>query len=151
MKFLLTSAGIKNDSIRHALVDLLCKSQHYSAHGRFGGILLACMKRQIDLSWYSLFQKKPRGDCFVAKHEGVMEKTPLLPLPEGMLIDQIQITATGLMISVISTHPTSCCPLCSEPSSSIKSHYRRTLRDVPCGGRRVLLSLTVRKFYCRNA
>ncbi len=80
-----------------------------------------------------------------------MEKTPLLPLPEGMLIDQIQITATGLMISVISTHPTSCCPLCSEPSSSIKSHYRRTLRDVPCGGRRVLLSLTVRKFYCRNA
>src|SRR5260221_3071648 len=25
---------------------------------RFGGILLACMKRQIDLSWYSLFQKK---------------------------------------------------------------------------------------------
>jgi len=30
MKFLLTSAGIKNDSIRHALVDLLCKSQHYS-------------------------------------------------------------------------------------------------------------------------
>ncbi len=80
-----------------------------------------------------------------------MEKTPLLPLPEGMLIDQIQITATGLMISVISTHPTSCCPLCSEPSSSIKSHYRRTLHDVPCGGRRVLLSLTVRKFYCRNA
>jgi hypothetical protein len=44
------------------------------------------MKRHIDLSWYSLFHKKPLGDCFVAKHEGVMEKTPLLPLPEGMLI-----------------------------------------------------------------
>jgi len=109
------------------------------------------MKRHIDLSWYSLFQKKPLGDCFVAKNEGVMEKTPLLPLPEGMLIDQIQITATGLLISVISTHPTSCCPLCAEPSSSIKSHYRRTVHDVPCGGRQVLLSLTVRKFYCRNA
>jgi transposase len=80
-----------------------------------------------------------------------MEKTPLLPLPEGMLIDQIQITATGLLISVIATHPTSCCPLCAEPSSSIKSHYRRTVRDVPCGGRQVLLALTVRKFYCRNA
>ncbi len=80
-----------------------------------------------------------------------MEKTPLLPLPDGMLIDQIQITATGLLISVISTHPTSCCPLCAEPSSSIKSHYRRTVRDVPCGGRQVLLALTVRKFYCRNA
>ncbi len=80
-----------------------------------------------------------------------MEKTPLLPLPEGMLIDQIQITATGLLISVISTHPPSCCPLCAEPSSSIKCHYHRTLHDVPCGGRRVLLSLTVREFYCRNA
>ncbi len=80
-----------------------------------------------------------------------MEKTPLLPLPEGMLIEQIQITETGLMISVISTYPTSCCPLCSQPSSSLKSHYRRTVRDVPCGGSRVLLALTVRKFYCRNA
>jgi transposase len=79
-----------------------------------------------------------------------MEKTPLLPLPEGMLIEHIQLTDTGLMISVISTSPTSCCPLCSEPSSSVKSHYRRTLREVPCGGRQVLLALTVRKFYCRN-
>src|SRR5258708_12782546 len=92
-----------------------------------------------------------KADCFVAKNEVVMEKTPLLPLPEGMRISQIQLTDTGLMISVISTSPTSCCPLCSEPSSSVKSHYRRTLRDVPCGGRQVLLSLTVRKFYCRNA
>jgi transposase len=80
-----------------------------------------------------------------------MERTLLLPLPEGMLIEQIQITETnGLLISVRAMHPTSCCPLCSEVSSSIKSHYRRSLRDVPCGGRRVQLSLTVRKFYCRN-
>lgn len=80
-----------------------------------------------------------------------MEKTPLPPLPEGLLIEHIQVAETGLMISVSSTHPTSCCPLCSEPSSSLKSHYRRTVRDVPCGGSRVLLALTVRKFYCRNA
>lgn len=79
-----------------------------------------------------------------------MERTPLLPLPEGMLIDQIQITDNGLLISVVATHPTACCPLCSESSSSIQSHYRRVLRDVPCGGRRVQLCLTVRKFYCRN-
>ncbi len=79
-----------------------------------------------------------------------MEKTPLLPLPEGMLIDQIQITENGLVIAVVATHPTSCCPLCSEPSSSIHSHYRRVVRDVPCAGRRVQLCLTVRKFYCRN-
>ena len=79
-----------------------------------------------------------------------MEKTPLLPLPEGMLIDQIHITENGLTIAVVATHPEACCPLCSERSSSVHSHYRRVLRDVPCGGRQVQLLLTVRKFYCRN-
>src|SRR2546421_5323785 len=79
-----------------------------------------------------------------------MEGTPLFPLPEGMLIDQIQVTKSGLLISVSATHPSSCCPLCACASSSIKGHYRRSLRDVPCGGRPVQLALTVRKFYCRN-
>jgi transposase len=79
-----------------------------------------------------------------------MEGTSLLSLPEGMQVSQIQITENGVVIAVIATHPTSCCPLCSERSSSIQSHYCRTLRDVPCAGRRVQLLLTVRKFYCRN-
>ena len=80
-----------------------------------------------------------------------MEGTALLHLPEGMLIDQIHITENGLVIEVVTTHPTSCCPLCSQVSSSIQSHYRRVLRDAPCAGRRVQLLLTARKFYCRNA
>src|SRR3989441_4355842 len=87
---------------------------------------------------------------FCLRNEVVMEKTPLLPLPEGMLIDQIQITETGLVIAVVATHPTACCPLCSEASSSMHSHYRRGLRDAPCAGRPGQLCLTVRKFYCRN-
>ena len=80
-----------------------------------------------------------------------MEGTSLLQLPEGMLIEQIHITENGLVIEVVATHPTSCCPLCSQMSSSIQSHYRRVLRDAPCAGRRVQLVLTARKFYCRNA
>ncbi len=79
-----------------------------------------------------------------------MEGTSLLALPEGMQIDQIQITENGLIIAVVATHPASCCPLCSESSLSIHSHYRRILRDAPCAGRRVQLFLTMRKFYCRN-
>lgn len=67
-----------------------------------------------------------------------------------MLIDQVQITETGLRVAVIATHPTSLCPLCSESSSSIHSTYRRCVRDVTCGGRQVQLSLRVRKFFCRN-
>jgi transposase len=79
-----------------------------------------------------------------------MEGTCLLSLPEGIQIEQIQIIENGLVIEVAATTPTSCCPLCSEPSSSIHCHYRRILRDAPCAGRRVQLLLTVRKFSCRN-
>ena len=79
-----------------------------------------------------------------------MEETALLHLPEGMRLDQIQITEHGLLIEVRATSPSSCCPLCFEVSSSIHCHYSRTLRDVPCAGRQVQLRLTVRKFSCRN-
>lgn len=79
-----------------------------------------------------------------------MEGTLLLPLPEGMLIDQIEGGDTALVVPVRSTRPTSCCPLCALSSSSIHSHYRRVLRDVPCGGSQIQLTLTVRKFFCRN-
>jgi transposase len=79
-----------------------------------------------------------------------MEGNPLLPLPEGMQIDQIQASQNEVSITVTATHPTSCCPLCHQPSSSIHSRYRRTVRDAPCSGRRVQLALCVRKFFCRN-
>ncbi len=41
-----------------------------------------------------------------------MEGTSLLSLPEGMLIEQIQLTENGLVIEVVATTPTACCPLC---------------------------------------
>src|SRR5258707_15363304 len=80
-----------------------------------------------------------------------MEGTSLLSFPEGMQVSHIQITENRIIIAVVATSPTSCCPLCSEPSSSIHCHYRRVLRDVPCAGRRVQLLLTVRKFSCCNS
>ena len=79
-----------------------------------------------------------------------MEEASLLSLPEGMHVEHIQITEHGLAIEIEASHPTSCCPLCAQPSDSIKTHYRRILRDAPCAGRQVQLVLTVRKFYCRN-
>jgi hypothetical protein len=92
-----------------------------------------------------------RDDCLAQEEsEVVMEGTALLQLPEGMLVDQIHITESSLLIEIVATSPTSCCPLCSEPSSSIHWNSRRTLRDVPCAGRRVQLVLTVRTFSCRN-
>jgi hypothetical protein len=41
-----------------------------------------------------------------------METSPFLPLPEGMGIGQIEITATQLTVEVISTQPCASCPEC---------------------------------------
>jgi len=79
-----------------------------------------------------------------------MKTAALLGLPEGMEVDQIQITETGLVVKVLSTRPQSCCPLCLQPSSHIHSYYHRTLKDAPCAGRQLELRLCVRKFLCRN-
>jgi hypothetical protein len=38
--------------------------------------------------------------------------------------------------------------LCQQPSERIHGSYVRTVADLPYGGRRVILSLTVRKFVC---
>lgn len=79
-----------------------------------------------------------------------MEEASLFALPEGMRVEHIQITEQGLVIEAKASRPTSCCPLCAQSSDSIKTHYRRVLRDAPGAGRQVQLVLTARKFYCRN-
>jgi transposase len=79
-----------------------------------------------------------------------MEVSSLLSLPEGLCIEWIKPQGTDLSVGVISVCPSSCCPQCAQASSQIHSQYQRTLRDVPCGGRSVILRLSVRKFFCRN-
>src|SRR5258707_395427 len=80
-----------------------------------------------------------------------MERSPFLPLPEGMVIGQVEITATQLTVEVISTRPSACCPECRSPSDHVHCQYQRTVHDVPCGGRTVVLRLCVRKFACWRA
>src|SRR5260370_30763521 len=40
------------------------------------------------------------------------------------------------------------CPACHQFSTRIHGCYQRTVADLPCAGRNVLLMLTVRKFVC---
>jgi transposase len=75
--------------------------------------------------------------------------TPLLPLPDGLEIIAVSETPEELFVRVISTRPTSLCPECSTPSAAVHSYYRRKPLDLPCGGRRIRLLLSVRKFFCR--
>ncbi len=78
-----------------------------------------------------------------------MERSPFLPLPDGMVIGQVELTQTQLTVEVISTQPCAHCPGCGTPSDAVHCQYQRTVHDVPCGGRNVVLRLKVRKFVCR--
>ncbi len=91
------------------------------------------------------------GCCFLhMRRKVLMEVAHLLGLPDDLRIDQFTITASALMIEVISTQPICCCPICGQTSDQIHSCYRRVVADVPCGNRLVSLHLQVRKFFCRN-
>src|SRR5216684_1909531 len=76
--------------------------------------------------------------------------SPFLPLPDGLVIASLLATETQLVVHVACRLPTACCPLCRQPSDRIHGHYGRTVADLPCAGRHVLLALTVRKFVCRT-
>ena len=100
------------------------------------------------------------GSDILLKKEGVfhlfrrmmeMERSPFLPLPEGMVIGQVAISATQLTVEVISTQPSARCPECGYPSEHVHCQYQRTVHDVPCGGRHIVLRLGVRKFACWTA
>jgi transposase len=80
-----------------------------------------------------------------------MERSPFLPLPDGMVIGQVEMTQTQLTVEVVSTEPYAHCPGCGNPSDAVHCQYQRTVHDVPCGGRSVVLRLGVRKFFCRTA
>ena len=72
----------------------------------------------------------------------------LFLLPETIAIEAMYPTKTRLTIQVACTLKSAACPLCQQPSERIHGSYGRTVADVPCGGRRVMLALTVRKFVC---
>jgi transposase len=68
--------------------------------------------------------------------------------PAGITIDSINPSANELVIDIACEAPSMPCPQCHEPSFRIHGHYQRTVADLPCAGRTVILALTVRKFVC---
>lgn len=80
-----------------------------------------------------------------------MPTSPLFPLPDGLELTSVSETPAEVLVRVTSLRQTSCCPVCSTPSSAIHSYYRRHPLDLPCAGRPIRLLLTVKKFFCRQA
>ncbi len=63
----------------------------------------------------------------------------------------MEIGEAQLTVEVISTQPCARCPGCGTLSDAVHCQYQRTVHDVPCGGRKVVLRLHARKFFCRTA
>jgi transposase len=72
----------------------------------------------------------------------------ILHLPTGITITSVHPSATELVIRVACHAASMPCPECHQPSTRIHGNYERTVADLPCAGRNVLLLLTVRKFVC---
>ena len=71
-----------------------------------------------------------------------------LSLPDGIFISSVHATTTELVVRIACQRSCAACPLCQQTSERVHGNYVRTVADLPCGGRRVILALTVRKFVC---
>ena len=74
--------------------------------------------------------------------------TAFLPLPEDIVLELVHPTATAVVVQIACRQKSAACPRCERPSERVHGHYTRTVADLPCGGRRVLLHFVVRKFVC---
>ena len=74
---------------------------------------------------------------------------PVLALPEGLEVTDIEIIEEVLTITAISTQVHPCCPLCGTPALRIHSRYTRQITDLPCSGQQVRLLVQVRKCFCK--
>ncbi len=69
-------------------------------------------------------------------------------LPAEITITSVDPSPTELVIGVACQAPRMECPECHQPSARIHGSYQRTVADLPCAGRNVILALSVRKFVC---
>jgi transposase len=77
-------------------------------------------------------------------------RTQAALLPPGLIIEQVRLDDAGLSARARSRATGAICPNCGLPSKQVHSRYARSLSDLPAHGRRVLVTLTVRRFRCTN-
>jgi transposase len=69
-------------------------------------------------------------------------------VPAGFAVESSEIDGERVLVNVRSTGASAVCPACGACSRRIQSRYRRTAADLPMAGRRVVLSIIVRRFWC---
>ena len=87
----------------------------------------------------------------VVNARATIEVAELLLLPESVEVQAVCLSSIHLTIRLSTTSKSACCPQCQALSQRIHSRYGRTLANLPCAGRRVVLKVTVCKFVCNTA
>ena len=79
-----------------------------------------------------------------------MDITTLVPDPAAINIRHFISEPHSITVVVQASQPQASCPKCRHSSSSLHSHYQRTVADLPWHGVSVSIQLHTRKFRCRN-
>ena len=83
--------------------------------------------------------------------QGVVELGVLLPHLAGVVVEGVVATARLLLVAARAKGGEGACPGCGTVSSRVHSRYARRLAGAAIGGRRVVIRLTVRRFFCACA
>src|SRR4051812_2218819 len=79
-----------------------------------------------------------------------MDITTLLADPAAINLDLLVSEPKSIMLIVRSVQTSPSCPMCGQVSSSLHSHYQRTVADLPWHGVSIKLQLNTRKLRCQN-
>src|SRR5215471_19656363 len=75
----------------------------------------------------------------------------LLPHLRGLIVEKIDCTLSAVVIRARCWPSQAACPARGVWSSRVHGSYIRQVRDLPLGGRPVLIHLAMRRFACLNA
>ena len=75
----------------------------------------------------------------------------LLPHLRELIVEEIDCTLPAVVIGARCWPSQAACPACGTWSSRVHGSYVRQVRDLPLGGRPVLIHLAMRRFVCINA
>ena len=74
----------------------------------------------------------------------------LLPPCPGLKLTHLEVCDQQLILTVTSTDPVACCPVCQTASRQVHCYYTRTVADLCWADLAVRLKLHVRRFVCAN-
>ena len=72
----------------------------------------------------------------------------MFAFPSTLSLDRIEVRDQTVIVHLRANSPTATCPRCGTAGSRVHSRYQRSIADVACGGRHLVLKLLVRKWIC---